>query len=242
MKLRYIIIDDEEAAINLITQTVKKIAGLELITTCFNPVEAYNLIKAHKPDFIFIDINMPQLNGLEIIQEINTNKDINTLIVIVSGHRKYGVDGFDLNVVDFVTKPVKFRRIWAAIEKVRRAILLRNRQFEATTACNELITIKCTDRSIIQIPVSDIEMVQVDKKNHLNLFAGERALVFSGSLTQFHQEELPAGLFVRVNISTLIPVNKIDCFKGSMVKLKNGELVTIGRGYKKEVQHLIKGV
>jgi two-component SAPR family response regulator len=104
MKTKAIIVDDEPLARNLISGYLEKIENIELVATCGNALEAFQVIKEKKPDLVFLDINMPQITGIEFLKSLSTPPKI----IIITAHSEFAIEGFELDVVDYLLKPVSF--------------------------------------------------------------------------------------------------------------------------------------
>jgi len=121
MNTKCIIVDDEPLAINLIKSYVEKIAGLDIVAECSNAIEAMNVLNAEPVDLIFMDIQMPQITGLELLKSLRQPP----AVIITTAYREYALDGFELDVVDYLLKPVSFERFFRAVNKffkVRRQL------------------------------------------------------------------------------------------------------------------------
>ena len=111
-----IIIDDEPLAIKVIEKYLSQMQGFEILQTFENPVKAFGAIKILKPDIIFSDINMPMLNGLDLVKSL----DIQPAIIFTTAHREYAVEGFEVEAVDYLVKPVSFKRFLQATRKAQK--------------------------------------------------------------------------------------------------------------------------
>ena len=128
MKIKCIIIDDEPLAISVIENHLKNFDNIEVIETFTNPLKAFGVLQQEKIDLVFLDINMPQMNGFTFIENLN----IKPLIVITTAYREYAVKSFELNILDYLVKPIPFNRFLKTINKVYQQIYTSTNSGETT--------------------------------------------------------------------------------------------------------------
>lgn len=164
--LRCIAIDDEELALELLEDNIKKVPFLQLLATCDNAIEALNIIQSEKVDLVFLDIQMPGLTGLQFIQSLA----IKPMFILVTAYEKYALEGYNLNVVDYLVKPVPLNRFIQACNKAWELFQLKNKPAETAKEAEPYFFLN-VDYSHIKVVFDDIMWIEGLKdyiKIHLN--------------------------------------------------------------------------
>jgi two-component system, LytTR family, response regulator len=242
MNLKCYILDDEESAIDTAKEMIRQIPFLELVGNSTNPILALEEMKLLKPNLVFVDVNMPLLSGLDFIKEVKQNERLKEIkIVIISAHRSYGADGFDLRVADFLVKPVNFDRFWAAASLVRDQLY----NSDPTIATNDPVLYECrlfnsVEKGVrIKIFLYEIDYIEGLGNHSVIHFNGKSEKVRISRRNILKQ--LPSQYFIRVYSSTIIPLKKIKkIINSDCIVLNNGHIVKIGVTYKKAFQKMIK--
>lgn len=237
MKLRCLLIDDEPPALKVLANYVSSINGLEIAGQCRNAIEALNVLQQKAVDVIFLDIKMPQIIGTEFLKNLaNPPK-----VVFVTAYREYAVDGFELDAVDYLIKPVSFERFFKAITKLNRLI---GREIPATMM-NEgpdpaaFIYLK-VDRDMKKIFVNDIEYIE-SWKDYVKVFlTGGRHLLVKRSISAV-ENLLSEHKFMRVHRSYIVSLSKVSGYNALSVKL-GANKIPVGRLYKQSVMERLQNV
>ncbi len=223
-KFRCFIVDDEPLAIKVIEQHLSKLSQFEVCGKSTKPVEALEQIKLLQPDLLFMDIEMPEINGMELIATLQ-NKPA---IIITTAYREYAVEGFDLNALDYLVKPIPFPRFLKAIEKfLEKQLPATPMPVQDSEAC---IFVKA-DRKTIRILLSDILFVE-GIKDYTRIVLANQKIITKISVGNFFKE-LPADRFIRVHKSFIVAKNKITAFTALDVEI-NGVEIPIGRLYRED--------
>lgn len=230
MKLRCLLIDDEPPALKVLANYVSSINGLELAGQCRNAIEALNVLQQKTVDVIFLDIKMPQIIGTEFLKNLaNPPK-----VVFVTAYREYAVEGFELDAVDYLIKPVSFERFFKAVTKLNRLI---GRELPAT-AINErpdaaaFVYLK-VDRDMKKIFVNEIEYVE-SWKDYVKVFlSGGRHYLVKRPISAV-ENLLSEHKFMRVHRSYLVSLGKVSGYNALSVQLGQND-IPIGRLYKQSV-------
>lgn len=230
MKLKCIVVDDEPLAREVIISHIQKIEGLELVAECDNALKAFDILKKETVDLIFLDIQMPKLTGIEFIKVLNPNAQI----IFTTAYREYALESYELNVADYLLKPVSFQRFLKAVNKV-----LNGQHDEAQP--EELkdglrsdaphIFLKA-DRKMVKVYLKDILYIESLKDYVRIKLQGKE--VISLQKISFLEEKLPEDCFIRVHRSFIVPVKRIDAFSNNVIEV-NGVEIPIGRNYKEKV-------
>jgi DNA-binding LytR/AlgR family response regulator len=231
MKLRCLIIDDEPLAINVIKNYLKEFDAFEVIGTCKNAIEAFNHLKEKKIDVIFLDINMPILDGISFLKTL----DIKPLVVITSAHEEFAVESFELDVTDYLVKPIPFPRFVKAIDKVLRNVA-EQQQKKTKPAERPSIFVKIDKKKLKKIYLDEILVVE-SLKDYLKITTLSDKHIIHQTLSNF-TEKLPSSNFIRIHRSYTIAIDKITSIEGNSVEIA-GIRYIIGRTYLDSVKEII---
>ncbi|TDN95044.1 LytTR family two component transcriptional regulator [Salegentibacter sp. 24] len=221
MNLQCVIIDDEPLAVNVIKNHISKIKDLTIAGSFNNAVEALEFIRTNPIDLLFLDINMPVLNGIDFLSALEEK----TAVIITTAHVEYAVKGYELDISDYLLKPISFPRFLKAIEKIKRQ---RN---EVTN--KEHLFVKIEQKKIKKIYFNEILLVE-SLKDYIKIITRSGKYIVHQTLTNF-TNSLPANKFLRIHRSYTISVDKVDAIIGNSVEI-NGSLYVIGRSYLNEVK------
>ncbi len=223
MKLKFqcYILDDEPLAIKVIEQHLSKFEQFEICGSSTEPLEAHRQLKIVQPDLLFLDIEMPEINGLELIDSIQ----IKPKIIITTAYREYAVEGFELNVLDYLVKPIPFPRFVKAIDKF---LALQESSNNNNTITNILIK---ANRKNIRIELDDILYIE-GLKDYVKIVLTNQSFLTKYSIGNFYQT-LPPDQFIRIHKSFIVAKNKVTAFTSHDVEIGQIEL-PIGRQFKEE--------
>lgn len=227
--IRSLIVDDERVAREILESHLSKIEAVEISGSCKNAVEAFNLLSRQKIDLIFLDINMPEVSGLSLAKSVN--RDLK--IIFTTAYREYAVDGFDLQAVDYLLKPISFERLLQAINKY----LDENTSVQFSTP-EELQSEKSdyffvrADRKMIKICHSEITYIE-SLADYIKIHLSYKTVVTRETITSI-EAKLPKNEFLRTHRSFIISIEKIDSFTSELVEIGKKQ-IPISRSYKNEV-------
>lgn len=233
-KIKCLVVDDEEAAIEVIKHFISLIPYLELAGTYTSPVESLQAISTQRPQLVFADIQMPDISGIDLVK--NIHPDCN--IILTTAYSQYALTGYDLNVTDYLLKPVAFPRFLAAVEKVRNLQLLKSRH----TAENDFIMIKGEVKGkFFKVNFKDIDYIE-GLRNYVAIHCGNKKIITLLNMKDL-EEKLPAEQFARVHKSFIVSIASIHLIEGNMVTLKNNAdaAIMIGDTYKPVFFEKLKG-
>lgn len=229
-KIKCLIIDDEELAIKVIKSYVEKVEMLQLVATCHNAFDAFNLLNKEKIDLIFLDIQMPQITGLDFLRTLKTRPQV----ILTTAYRDYAPEGFDLDVLDYLLKPISFTRFLKAVGKVR-SIQPTNRDSpfvkRENDYSNAYIFVK-SGKSMEKVCYKDVLFIE-SFRDFVKIHTTENEITTYLKIG-YLEEKLPKEIFERVHKSYIISVPKIDAFSMSEVEIDHHH-IPIGNYYKKHV-------
>jgi DNA-binding LytR/AlgR family response regulator len=201
-----LIIDDNKIARTTISKLAERIDDITIVAECSSAMEAYNLIQAQTVDLLLLDIEMPGMTGLELTKNLQHKRPV---IIFITSKRKYAADAFDLNVVDYIIKPVTSSRFIQAIDKARE-VLESNRE-EVKLKEEEFVFIR--DSNIVRRLKLDNILYAEAMGDYVKLYTPEKFYAIHTTLKSV-EERLPASMFLRVHRSYLVAINKIDGMEG----------------------------
>jgi DNA-binding LytR/AlgR family response regulator len=222
MKFKYLIVDDEPLARKLIQSHASKIEMLEESGVCHSAVEAANFLRKTQVDLIFLDIQMPELTGLEFIKSLKNPPST----ILTTAYREFASDAFDLDVVDYLVKPISFERFLKGVNKFISSRENNNLPVVDDTAT--IIHIK-SDRRIFPTNLADIIYIE-SLDNYVKIHFKDKWLVTHENISSL-EKRLPSKGFVRIHRSYLVNTNQVKSFSAESVQLTNAEL-PFGRAYK----------
>jgi len=228
--LKCIAVDDEPLALKLVETFIEQTPFLELITTCDNAVEAMGIIRETKPDVVFLDINMPNLTGMELARLIQDQAGPLPKIIFTTAYNHYAIEGYKVNAVDYLLKPFSYEEFLRASSKVLQLHEESNNQFQTFTADDEFIFLK-VEYQWVRISLKDICYIESLKdyvKVHLE--DSQKALLSLISLKAL-EEKLPSSKFMRVHRSFIVSLDKISAISKNSIFIDKIE-ITVGEQYK----------
>ena len=231
MKIKCVIIDDEPLAIQVIEDHLKNFDNIEVAGTFNNPLHAYGILEQEKIDVIFLDINMPQMSGFTFIDNLNHKP----LIVITTAYREYAVKSFELNVLDYLVKPIPFNRFLKTINKVYQQVFVTTGTDDSSLHQEPHIFLK-VNKKLIKVNLNDILYIE-SLKDYIKVITTLGDYVVHKSLTGI-TEELPESNFIRIHRSYTISINKIVALEGNTIEISNRK-IPIGRNYIKQTKERI---
>jgi DNA-binding LytR/AlgR family response regulator len=230
--LKCMIIDDEELAVKVIENHISKITQLEVAGIYYNAMDAFSAIQQNKVDLLFLDIQMPKMTGLSLLQMLPSRPHV----ILTTAHREFALDGFNLDVVDYLLKPVSFDRFLKAVGKVFRLekALPPSANLQVTTAPIEeppFFYIK-SDRRFIKVMVDEVIYIE-SLRNHVKVVTNNGNFITLLSISQM-EEKLSPQHFLRIHRSFIVPISRIKQFSQTQVTVMDNEL-PIGSLYRTQV-------
>ena len=232
MKIKCIIIDDEPLAAEVIENYLKEFSNVEYVGSFNNPLEALELIESGEIEAVFIDINMPKMNGLEFIRSIESKPSF----IITTAYREYAVESYDLDVLDYLVKPIPFNRFLKSINKLSLKFNADRSMENAYDSSEKSFIFLKVDKKLVRIKYDDIHFIE-SLKDYIKVFTSEGDFLAHKSLTSI-TEELPKSKFLRIHRSFTVSLDKIDTLEGNSVLLK-GKRIPIGRKYVNHAKDVI---
>ncbi|HKH61795.1 MAG TPA: LytTR family DNA-binding domain-containing protein [Flavitalea sp.] len=224
--LKCMVIDDEHLAIQLLENHISKVPFLELTSTFRNPLEALISINTNPVDLIFLDIQMPQLNGVQFMKLLQNRAQV----IISSAYEEYAIEGFEHNVVDYLLKPISFERFFRAVEKaynLKHPAQKLERVPEMFPATGGYIFIK-VETKMVRVELDDILFIE-GLKNYVSIQTKTKKIVTLQVMKQL-EEILPSNRFLRVHKSYIVSLDKINSIERQEIYIGD-RIIPIGVTY-----------
>jgi DNA-binding LytR/AlgR family response regulator len=235
-KIKCLVIDDEPPARDILKKYVSEVELLELAGECSNAVETLSFLQNNAVELLFLDIKMPHILGTSFLRTLKNPPRV----IFTTAFRKYAVEGFDLNAVDFLLKPISFERFLQAVNKVMQ---LNIHASETGKLTGETVPDQShpflyfrADRKMVKVFLEDILFIE-SLKDYIKVVTTSKVIVSKQSISAL-EEMLPKDAFVRVHRSYLIAVNKIDAYHSDLIEIGKKE-IPVGRLFKHEVNRIL---
>ncbi len=202
-RINCLILDDEPNALEVLEHFIGKVFFLNLVKKCEHAIEAMQILEENNIDLLFLDINMPDIDGLQFLKSIKSRP----LVIFTTVYREYALDGYDFDIVDFLLKPFDFERFLKAVNKANNLISKTSRLPAVQPKVQQYIFIKA-DYKLMKINVDDILFVE-GLKDYIKIYTRQKLYLTLMSMTAI-EEKLPAGEFFRLHRSYIISLSKID--------------------------------
>ncbi len=234
MKARCLIVDDEPLAIQLLEAHVSRVPMLEIVGTCTNAMDAFEMLKKHQIDLLFLDIQMPMLTGVEFLKSLQNPPKV----VFTTAYREYAMEGYELDVLDYLLKPITFERFFKSINKyfdLGKSVDTTVQTSGQVGGENDYVFVNVNKK---QIKVSFQDILYVESlKDYVRIHLVDQALITKDKISAF-DSKLPDG-FMRVHRSYLVNKAKITAYTATDIEIGRVE-IPIGVSYKREVIESLK--
>ena len=223
MQIKCVITDDEPMARKGLKSYVEKVDFLTLTAVCEDAMQLNTLLQTERPDLLFLDIEMPYLSGLELLSSLANPPHV----IITSAYEQYALRGYELDVADYLLKPISFERFLKAVNKVHGLLQQEERQEEAT----DYIFVR-SDRQMHKVFFKDILVVE-GLENYVCIYAESAKLLVRSTMKRM-AEALPKAVFLQVHKSYLINLEKIDMIDGNQIVVGK-QTIPVARNFREEV-------
>ncbi|MEO0331874.1 MAG: LytTR family DNA-binding domain-containing protein [Bacteroidota bacterium] len=234
-KINCLVVDDEPLAAKLLTRHIDQFSQLNLVATCENALEAFNILQKESVDLLFLDIQMPGIDGLRFARSLQHPPSI----IFTTAYRDYAVESYELDVVDYLLKPITIDRFLKSITKyLGRADNNRVREYpQEITADNEAsFMYVSTNRKFVKIQFDDVLYVE-SLKDYVGIHLPDQRILTKEKISEFEQKLPPQ--FLRIHRSFIVNIDKITAYTMHDVEIQGRE-IPIGVSYKKEVVKFLK--
>jgi len=244
-KIVCLAVDDEPPALDILKKYISAVSSLELAGTCNNAVEALNVLQSRNIDLLFLDIQMPQLLGTDLIRSLNRPPKV----IFTTAHRKFAVEGFELDATDYLLKPISFTRFLKAVNKVLGGGDLQAEPPQRTDPQPEppsrahshpradaFLHLR-TDRKTVQIALDDILYIE-SIRDYIKVVTRSKTVISKQSISSL-EDLLPRDAFIRIHRSYIVSLSKIESYTSELVEIARQEL-PISRMYRLDVEKVLQ--
>jgi len=236
--LKYIIVDDEPLAHEIIEEFCNMLPHLQLAHHCYSAMEAMQYLNSHDVDFMFLDINMPKLSGLDFLKTLRTAPKT----IITTAYKEHALEGYELNVVDYLLKPFSFDRLVKAVNKIpedntSESGTKNNTPLETTTQTNtqnRVLFVK-GDKKYHQINLNELLYIEA-YGNYTKLFMKDEMLISHEKISHY-ADSLDTN-FLRIHKSFIVAIDKIKVIEGNRIEIETHK-IPIGQTYKSQITKLL---
>jgi len=235
MKLKCLIVDDEPLAIEVIESYLKKIDGIDIIAKCNNAIKAFEIIQKESVDLIFLDIQLPKLTGIDFLKTLKNPPKI----ILTTAYREYAIQSYELDVVDYLLKPISFERFLKAIGKVYQKTtdnMIEEPKVNGNLIVEDAFIYLKAYKKMVKILLKDILYIE-SLKDYVRVKTPQKEVI-SHQKISYLEEKLPADLFIRIHRSFIVSLDKVDAFTASTIEVP-GKTLPVGRNYKNQVLSIL---
>lgn len=235
MKVRCLLVDDEPPALKVLASHISNITGFEIVGQCKNAIEALEILQTKTIDLIFLDIKMPKILGTDFLRTLSHPPKV----IFVTAYDDYAVEGYELDALDYLVKPISFERFLKAVTKVKRLVGIETTmQTEEYIPNPDAFIYLKVDRHMQKFLINDIDYIE-GWKHYIKVFlAGGKHLVVKESISAM-EDLLSEHKFLRVHRSFIVSMNRISGYNGLSLLVNSSE-IPIGRLYKQAVMDAIQ--
>jgi two-component system, LytTR family, response regulator len=226
-KIKCLIVDDEPAARDVIARYIQQLPMAEVAGECSNALQVINVLQHHQVDLMFLDIHMPQLNGTDLLRVLkNPPKTIFT-----TAHEQYALQGYDLDAIDYLLKPIQFERFLKAVQKAMQMNIVYTGEQSAPAIQDPFVYFRA-DRKMVKVLLKDILYIE-SMKDYVKVYTTKGLIISKLSISSL-QDLLPENNFIRTHRSFIVSLEKVKSFTPEIIEIEKGE-VPIGRLYRQTV-------
>lgn len=235
MKLSCLIVEDEPIGQEIIRSYIGRIDFLEVHGQFKNALEAFTWLQTNTVDVIFLDIKMPRMSGLELLRSLQSRPKA----IITSAYRDYAIDAFDLDVVDYLLKPISFDRFQRAVNKLRPASV-QPRESKSETAPEKPFLFVKGNKQLQKVYIDDIIYIE-SQRDYVKIRLEGNGEVTTRQTISYYEEFLPAQRFLRIHRSFVVAIRKVTAFEANRVLI--GDIaIPVGRNYKQTVADHLRAI
>ncbi|MCA6074472.1 LytR/AlgR family response regulator transcription factor [Fulvivirga sedimenti] len=234
--MKYIIVDDEHYAHDVIKGYCEQMEHLQFVKSCYDAIEALNILKSEQVDLIFLDLNMPKISGFDFLKTLSKPPKV----IVTTAYKEFAVEGYELDIVDYLLKPVSFERFIKAINKIdsvdankamSRSVLSNDREDENRIFLR-------SNKSYIQVDLKTILFVE-STGNYCKVVTLDSEIVIRDKISNVIKT-LPSDNFFQVHKSFIVSKSQINSIEGNRIMIRNYE-VPIGKSFKLNVNRILSG-
>ncbi|WP_295666692.1 LytTR family DNA-binding domain-containing protein [uncultured Mucilaginibacter sp.] len=241
--IRCIIVDDEPLALHVLEDYISKIPFLHLVKATTNPIEALTLVQEKEADLVFLDVQMPELTGIQFLKIANGKAKV----ILTTAYPQYALEGYELDVIDYLLKPIAFDRFFKAVQKAQAilqpaavkpvALAESTPQKPQQEFLSDFIFVK-TEHKIQKVYLNDILFIE-GLKDYISIFTPAERIITLQNMKKM-EDALPTKYFMRIHKSYIVSINKIDSIERSRIFIGD-KIIPVGDTYRDEFFKIIDG-
>jgi two-component system LytT family response regulator len=237
--IRCLIVDDEPLALHILEDYISKVPFMELIKSTTNPIEALTLVQEGNIDLVFLDVQMPELTGIQFLRIANGK----TKVILTTAYPQYALEGYDLDVVDYLLKPIAFDRFFKAAQKAQgiiqpsKVVVPEQVQQQQNDFLSDFIFVK-SEHKIQKVYLHQILFIE-GLKDYISIFTTTERIITLQNMKKM-EDTLPEKHFIRVHKSYIVALNKIDSIERSRIRIGD-KIIPVGDTYRDEFFKVIDG-
>lgn len=234
MSIKYMIVDDESVAHDIIKKYCSLLPNMKLVQNCYDAIEAIDYLNSNTVNLIFLDLNMPKLHGFEFLRTVPNQPKV----IVTTAHKEHALEGYELNIVDYLLKPFSFERFLKAVNKacIETSKTSSIMQHEVSDAKSERIFLRSNNKHI-QVVLDDILFVEASG-NYIKIVLKEEIITLRGTLSSI-MELIPTDGFIQVHRSFMLVQKHIKSIEGNQIAIDK-YTVPIGKLFKVQLDRLLK--
>ncbi len=231
--IKCLIVDDEPPAREIIRRYIDQIPTLEFVGECGNAIQALGFLQKKQVDLIFLDIRMPQLNGNDFLKTIKNPPKI----IFTTAYSEYALEGYELDIIDYLLKPVTFERFLKAVNKVSQPASLKTEAVSIVEEKkNDAFVYFRADRKMVKVMLQDISYIE-SMKDYVKIFTSNGVIITKQSISSV-EAMLPEKKFIRIHRSFIVSLHKIKTFTAELIEIDKTE-IPIGKLYRNGVMKVL---
>ena len=242
--IRCLIVDDEPLALHVLEDYLSKIPYLQLVKSTTNPIEALTLVQERNVDLVFLDVQMPELTGIQFLRIANGKAKV----ILTTAYPQYALEGYELDVIDYLLKPIAFDRFFKAVQKAQAVLQPATAPAATVTTpaeaapaqqdfLSDFIFVK-TEHKIQKVYLNDILFIE-GLKDYISIFTANERIITLQNMKKM-EDALPAKHFIRVHKSYIVSINKIDSIERSRISIGD-KIIPVGDTYRDDFFKIIDG-
>lgn len=232
MSISCLIVEDEPLARNLMTDYVRKVPFLNLVKACSSPIEALEVLRTTPIDLLFLDVQMPEITGISFLKSLQKKPQV----ILTTAYSEYALEGYELDVTDYLLKPITFDRFLKAVDKVSQRLQTPTPEVKTTDAADYIFVKDGT--KLVKVRWNDIMYIE-GLKDYVTIHTRQQKVVSLQRL-KIMEDQLPKEKFMRVHNSFIVAVDAIDVVMKDKVQIGE-QLIPIGDTYRKTFKEFIEG-
>src|ERR1700759_3622830 len=239
--IRCLVVDDEPLALHILEDYISKMPFLQLVKATTNPIEALQLVQDGSVDLVFLDVQMPELTGIQFLRIANGK----VKVILTTAYSQYALEGYELDVVDYLLKPIAFDRFYKSVQKVQQIIspsanpapVIKEEAAPQQDLLSDFIFVK-TEHKIQKVYLNDILFIE-GLKDYISIFTTTERIITLQIMKKM-EEALPERRFIRVHKSYIVAINKIDSIERSRI-FSGDKVIPVGDTYRDDFFKIVDG-